>query len=248
MCSMHVHVHAWCAYACACVVCMCMSGMHIPQVEIDLAYNEEDVTAPKVRGVRPKKVVQAGRLVGQITFEGTRPVPKYKQLGNIVERIGGVTYLAVKVVSVYLPIPNPYPLPQTQPLPLTPAPHQGGLGVQPQARGRERLLRSLRDDRVGRLRADLKGHLEQSQPELERDALLPLKVRPRPLRPRAEALRLRARLRPRRVGIGPARPVRGAPAQDHLRSARQDRRRGPAQRRLPQGKGAQARAAGAAAA
>ena len=29
---------------------MCMSGMHIPQVEIDLAYNEEDVTAPKVRG------------------------------------------------------------------------------------------------------------------------------------------------------------------------------------------------------
>ena len=59
--------------------------------------------------MRPKKVVQAGRLVGQITFEGTRPVPKYKQLGNIVERIGGVTYLAVKVVSVYLPIPNTYP-------------------------------------------------------------------------------------------------------------------------------------------
>ena len=96
---------------------MCMSGMHIPQVEIDLAYNEEDVTAPKVRGVRPKKVVQAGRLVGQITFEGTRPVPKYKQLGNIVERIGGVTYLAVKVVSACNPIPNPKPNPNPYPTP-----------------------------------------------------------------------------------------------------------------------------------
>ena len=71
------------------------------QVEIDLAYNEEDTSAPKVRGVRPKKLVQAGRLVGQITFEGSRPTPKYKQLGNIVERIGGVSYLAVKVVAAH---------------------------------------------------------------------------------------------------------------------------------------------------
>ena len=71
-----------------------------------------------MRGVRPRKVVQAGRLVGQITFEGSRPTPKYKQLGNIVERLGGVTYLAVKVVSAcnLRPTPNPNPNPNlTQP-------------------------------------------------------------------------------------------------------------------------------------
>ena len=63
--------------------------------------------------MRPKKVVQAGRLVGQITFDGTRPTPKYRQLGNIVERILGVTYLAVKVGSACIlslaPAPAPTP-------------------------------------------------------------------------------------------------------------------------------------------
>ena len=61
------------------------------QVEVELTYDEDDLTAPKVRGVRPKKVVPAGRLVGQILFDGAKPTPEYKQLGSIVERLVGVS-------------------------------------------------------------------------------------------------------------------------------------------------------------
>ena len=72
--------------------------------------------------MRPKKVVQAGRLVGQITFDGTRPTPKYRQLGNIVERIRGVTYLAVKVALACSLTPSPNPSPNPSPKP-NPNPH-----------------------------------------------------------------------------------------------------------------------------
>ena len=55
--------------------------------------------APQVRGVRPKKIVPAGRLQGQIVFDGASPTPEYKQLGTIVEKLAGVTYLAVRVLK-----------------------------------------------------------------------------------------------------------------------------------------------------
>ena len=58
---------------------------------------EEDVGAPKVRGRRPTKVVAAGRLKGNIEFDGLKPKPEYHQLGDIVEKLPKTTYLAVQV-------------------------------------------------------------------------------------------------------------------------------------------------------
>ena len=44
------------------------------QVDIELTHEEEDMSAPKVRGVRPRKIVPAGRLVGQPVQNGLHPV------------------------------------------------------------------------------------------------------------------------------------------------------------------------------
>ena len=59
------------------------------QAEVELTFEEEDLAAPKVRGVTPKRIVPAGRLQGQITFDGATPTPEYKQLGTIVEKLAG---------------------------------------------------------------------------------------------------------------------------------------------------------------
>jgi hypothetical protein len=59
------------------------------QAEVELTFEEEDLAAPKVRGVTPKKIVPAGRLQGQIIFDGASPTPEYKQLGTIVEKLAG---------------------------------------------------------------------------------------------------------------------------------------------------------------
>ena len=67
------------------------------KVETDLFFEEEDVGAPKVRGRRPTKVVAAGRLKGNIEFDGLKPKPEYHQLGDIVEKLPKTTYLAVQV-------------------------------------------------------------------------------------------------------------------------------------------------------
>ena len=56
---------------------------------MELTFEEEDLAAPKVRGVTPKRIVPAGRLQGQITFDGATPTPEYKQLGTIVEKLTG---------------------------------------------------------------------------------------------------------------------------------------------------------------
>ena len=71
------------------------------QVEVELTFDEEDLTAPKVRGVRPKKVVPAGRLVGQILFDGAKPTPEYKQIGTLVEKQPGWTYMGVRLVAAH---------------------------------------------------------------------------------------------------------------------------------------------------
>lgn len=68
------------------------------QVEVELTLDLPDTTQKKVRGKHPKKTVPAGRLSGQILFEGR--TPKYNQLGGgLVERKTGVTYLAVRLNS-----------------------------------------------------------------------------------------------------------------------------------------------------
>ena len=78
---------------------MAHCGHGLDQVEVDLTYEEDDVTAKKIKGVTPKKILPAGRLQGQILFDGEQPVPQYKQIGTIVERREGVTYLAVRVIK-----------------------------------------------------------------------------------------------------------------------------------------------------
>jgi len=66
------------------------------QVEVELTLDLPDTTQKKVRGKHPKKTVPAGRLSGQILFEGR--LPAYNQLGGgMVERKHGVVYLAVRL-------------------------------------------------------------------------------------------------------------------------------------------------------
>jgi hypothetical protein len=60
-------------------------------------------TSPQVRGKYPKKTVPAGRLYGQILFEGK--TPEYHQIGILVERKPGITYLAVRINSASKLIP-----------------------------------------------------------------------------------------------------------------------------------------------
>ena len=68
------------------------------QVEVELTLDLPDATQKKVRGKHPKKTVPAGRLSGQILFEGR--LPAYNQLGGgLVERKQGVTYLAIRLES-----------------------------------------------------------------------------------------------------------------------------------------------------
>ena len=68
------------------------------QVEVELTLDLPDTTQRKVRGKHPKKTEPAGRLVGQILFEGR--LPAYNQLGGgLIERKPGVTYLAVRLES-----------------------------------------------------------------------------------------------------------------------------------------------------
>ena len=56
-----------------------------------------------MRGKYPKKTVPAGRLYGQILFEGK--TPEYHQIGILVERKPGITYLAVRINSASKLIP-----------------------------------------------------------------------------------------------------------------------------------------------
>ena len=73
------------------------------QAEVELTFEEEDLAAPKVRGVTPKKIVPAGRLQGQITFDGASPTPEYKQLGTIVEKLaGGPQHLTCQIRAYYI--------------------------------------------------------------------------------------------------------------------------------------------------
>ena len=66
------------------------------QVDVELTLDLPDTSQRKVRGKHPKKTVPAGRLSGQIRFEGR--MPEYNQLGGgLVERKAGVTYLAVRL-------------------------------------------------------------------------------------------------------------------------------------------------------
>ena len=58
------------------------------QVEVELTLDLPDTSKKKVRGKFPKKTVDAGRLSGQILFEGR--TPEYNQLGGLVERKPGV--------------------------------------------------------------------------------------------------------------------------------------------------------------
>lgn len=68
------------------------------QVEVELTLDLPDTKQKKVRGKHPKKTVPAGRLMGQILFEGR--TPEYNQIGaGIVERKPGTTYLAVRLNS-----------------------------------------------------------------------------------------------------------------------------------------------------
>lgn len=68
------------------------------QVEVELTLDVPDLMKKKIRGKHPKKTIPAGRLTGQILFEGR--LPEYNQLGGgIIERKPNVTYLAVRLNS-----------------------------------------------------------------------------------------------------------------------------------------------------
>ena len=73
------------------------------QVEVELTLDEPDPNQKKVRGKQPTRSVPAGRLSGQILFDGH--VPEYMQIGDIVERKPGVTYLAVRLLRAHKLIP-----------------------------------------------------------------------------------------------------------------------------------------------
>lgn len=57
----------------------------------------------QVRGKKPVKSVPAGRLTGQIVFDGK--IPEYNQIGDLIERKPGITYLAVRINSASKLIP-----------------------------------------------------------------------------------------------------------------------------------------------
>uniref|UniRef100_A0A7S2CR31 C2 domain-containing protein n=1 Tax=Haptolina brevifila TaxID=156173 RepID=A0A7S2CR31_9EUKA len=67
------------------------------QVEVELTFDRADTSKKKVRGKYPKITEPAGKVMGQIVFEGQ--TPDYNQLGLIVERKPGIVYLAVKINS-----------------------------------------------------------------------------------------------------------------------------------------------------
>ena len=71
---------------------------HSGQVEVELTLDVPDLKEKKIRGKHPKKTIPAGKLVGQILFEGR--LPQFNQIGGgLVERKPGVTYLAVRLNS-----------------------------------------------------------------------------------------------------------------------------------------------------
>ena len=59
----------------------------------------DDTTERRVRGKRPRMTIPAGRLVGHIKFEGA--TPEYTQLGDVVERLPSVHYLAVQLIEAH---------------------------------------------------------------------------------------------------------------------------------------------------
>lgn len=65
------------------------------QVEVELTLDQPDTSKSKVRGKYPKITKPAGKLFGQILFEGK--TPDYQQLGLLIERKPGITYLAVRL-------------------------------------------------------------------------------------------------------------------------------------------------------
>jgi len=67
------------------------------QVEAELTYDRLDTSSKKVRGKYPTITEPAGKVLGQIVFEGQ--TPDYSQVGLIIERKPGITYLAVKLNS-----------------------------------------------------------------------------------------------------------------------------------------------------
>jgi len=65
------------------------------QVEVELTLDEPDPEGKEIRGKKPMKSVPAGRLTGQILFDGK--IPEYNQIGDLIERKPGITYLAVRI-------------------------------------------------------------------------------------------------------------------------------------------------------